>query len=97
MPLVIGLLLLGIVGLNIYATAIVARSYYYDRGQKIVQYFFIWLLPAVGATLCWAIARSTEPPRVTTDLTDRPESQPDLYTRVQTGVEDFGGHDGGSN
>jgi len=64
-----------LVGLNAFATAVVARSSPYEPRQKLLQYGFIWLVPLIGGVLSWSLAREEKARRLTTDLTD--SSAPD--------------------
>lgn len=42
---------------NVVVMRAVIRSDLFDRKQKILQVVFIWLVPVLGATLCWYMAR----------------------------------------
>lgn len=54
-----GLLLIVI---NIAVTVAVFRSESYERNQKRLQLFVIWLLPVVGAAFTWYVLREEERP-----------------------------------
>lgn len=42
---------------NIFVTRRVYKSDYYEPHQKHLQYALIWLLPVLGATLCYLFVR----------------------------------------
>ncbi|KOQ72226.1 hypothetical protein LRM36_12590 [Stenotrophomonas maltophilia] len=50
------LLVLLVLGLNVVATVVIARRDGLSAGGRTVQLLLVWLLPAVGAILCMAVA-----------------------------------------
>lgn len=48
--------LLLVLGLNVVATVVIARRDGLSAGGRTVQLLLVWLLPAVGAILCMAVA-----------------------------------------
>ncbi len=82
--------------LNIIAARRVAKSSYYESNQKRAQYWLIWLLPIVGATLAFALAKEEKSERVTTDLTEsRVEGDASIRLDSATGnpFSDHASHD----
>ena len=82
--------------LNIIAARRVAKSSYYESNQKRAQYWLIWLLPIVGATLAFALAKEEKSQRVTTDLTEsRVEGDASIRLDSATGnpFSDHASHD----
>lgn len=59
-----------ILGLNLKASWALSHSTYYDKKQKLIQYFFVWLLPVLGGVLVWSLAVETSSKRLSTDLSD---------------------------
>ncbi|MEZ4226168.1 MAG: hypothetical protein R3B13_34800 [Polyangiaceae bacterium] len=53
--IVFSVLLLAVVGFQIWLTRKVWRSSMFDRGQKMNQARVIWLLPVLGAALVYAL------------------------------------------
>ena len=53
--IVIGTVLLGLVGFQIWLTSRVFRSGIYERKQKIWQAQLIWLVPILGAGIVFSI------------------------------------------
>jgi hypothetical protein len=53
--IVSGLLLLGLIGAQIWLTRKVWRSASYERSQKVLQSKLIWLVPVVGAVLVFSL------------------------------------------
>jgi hypothetical protein len=49
-----------IVGFNVAAMVAVARSRLYEREQLLYQFILIWIIPVVGAILCWSLSRPAE-------------------------------------
>jgi len=56
--------------LNLKASWVLSNSTYYDKKQKLIQYFLVWLLPVLGGVLVWSIAVETSRKRLSTDLSD---------------------------
>lgn len=57
-------LIVGLIGMNIAATLKVHASSFYERNQKSIQYVLIWLVPVLGAILCYGLARQDSGPRI---------------------------------
>jgi len=55
-------LIAGLVGMNIAATLKVHASSFYEKKQKSIQYVLIWLVPILGAILCYGLARQNDGP-----------------------------------
>ena len=55
----ISLVLVLVVAWNLVATIRVAKSSAYENTQKIFQYWLIWVLPIIGATLCYVLVNET--------------------------------------
>ena len=60
--------------MNIVATVRLVRAPWFSNGQKIAQLAFLWVLPVVGFAFVWHFLNEVAPPRVTTDLRTRLES-----------------------
>jgi hypothetical protein len=58
--IVIGTVLLGLVGFQIWLTSRVFRSRIYERKQKIWQAQLIWLVPILGAGIVFAILQEDD-------------------------------------
>jgi orotidine-5'-phosphate decarboxylase len=58
----IGLVLLFLLALNLYASVLVVRDDCSARGQKIAQLVLVWLLPGIGALLVLVVHREVEKP-----------------------------------
>jgi H+/Cl- antiporter ClcA len=54
-------LLFGLVGLNAYASVLIARDKTKQPGQRIAQTVFVWLIPILGALLVVHLMRSVAP------------------------------------
>lgn len=76
LPLIL-LALAATIGWNIVATRRVAKSVYYDAPQKRSQFLLIWLLPIVGATLAFSLAREEKGQAFGLDLTEQNEKGED--------------------
>ena len=50
-------MLVAIFAQNIFVTRRVRKSDYYELRQKYIQYALIWLLPVLGAALCYLFVR----------------------------------------
>ena len=55
--LVVGAVVLGLVGFQVWLSARVYRSDLYERQQKVWQMQLIWLLPIIGAGLVFYMLR----------------------------------------
>jgi hypothetical protein len=55
-------LIAGLIGMNIAATLKVHASSFYEKKQKSIQYVLIWLVPVLGAILCYGLARQNDGP-----------------------------------
>lgn len=51
----IGLVLLGVLGFQVWLTARVWRSNAFEREQKLWQSKLIWLLPVLGAAIVFSV------------------------------------------
>jgi hypothetical protein len=49
-----------LLGMNIVATVKVHASEFYEPHQKVMQYALIWMIPLVGAILCYGLARQDD-------------------------------------
>jgi hypothetical protein len=65
---IITVLLVSIIVLNFYATAVLFRSSSYDILQKWLQLLLVWVLPIIGATLVLSLAKDTKRRKVKTSL-----------------------------
>ena len=83
-----------VVGLNLFATFLVARSDRYETSQKLWQAAVIWFFPIIGAVLAWSLAKDSPSERVTTDLRDHLGSG-DGYRNDS--AADLGSGDGGGS
>lgn len=54
--LTIAALALLLLALNLKASFILSRAACYERRQKVIQYFLVWLVPIAGGILVWALA-----------------------------------------
>ena len=59
--LVMGAVVLGLVGFQVWLSARVYRSDLYERQQKVWQMQLIWLLPILGAGLVFYMLREDAP------------------------------------
>jgi hypothetical protein len=87
----IGSLIAGLVGMNIAATLKVHASSFYEKKQKSIQYALIWLVPVLGAILCYELARQNDGPH-----SGKYSEDPSLYDDGNVGIENanvdyFGG------
>lgn len=48
-----------LLSLNLYISLLVAKSDFYELGQKYAQYALIWLLPVIGAIACYLFVQPT--------------------------------------
>lgn len=58
--IVMGAVLLGLVGFQIWLTSRVFRSRLYERKQKIWQAQLIWLVPILGAGIVFSILQEDD-------------------------------------
>ena len=58
--IVMGAVLLGLVGFQIWLTTRVFRSRLYERKQKIWQAQLIWLVPILGAGIVFSILQEDD-------------------------------------
>lgn len=97
----LGIFLLAI---NIVATIGVAFSRTYETQQKLLQILFIWIIPVIGAVVCWNILReerrSWHPPKADNGLVDASDSYSASgnygHGHSHSDHGNGGGHDGGS-
>ncbi|MDB5973712.1 MAG: hypothetical protein JWR07_472 [Nevskia sp.] len=90
--------------INTLATAGVAFSRIYDTQQKLLQIVLIWVIPVIGAVVCWNILReerrSWHPPGADSGLVDAGNSYSASgnydHGHNHSHHGDGGGHDGGS-
>lgn len=54
--LIIAAAALMLLALNLRASFVLARTDCYERKQKLMQYFLVWLFPIAGGILVWALA-----------------------------------------
>jgi hypothetical protein len=58
-PIYLGWSVLALLGgANLAASVVVIRGPHFDGGQKAVQLVLVWLLPVVGAVICWSFSRN---------------------------------------
>lgn len=67
MPIPFYVILAAIVGMNVLATARLAKSSRYDVRQKWLQAGLIWLVPLLGASTVWSLLRDEGRLHVTHD------------------------------
>ena len=48
--------------MNVVATFKVYVSQFYEPSQKAMQYILIWLIPVLGAILCYGLAKQNDGP-----------------------------------
>jgi hypothetical protein len=56
----IALLFAALLGMNIVATVKVHASEFYEPSQKVMQYVLIWIIPLLGAILCYGLAQKDD-------------------------------------
>lgn len=65
---IIIVLLVSLIVLSLYATAVVFRSPSYDTQQKWLQFLLILILPIIGAVLVLSLAKDSKTKKVKTSL-----------------------------
>jgi hypothetical protein len=58
--LLIAILFAALCCMNIAASLKVHASEFYESSQKAMQYALIWLIPLIGAILCYGLARQDD-------------------------------------
>jgi hypothetical protein len=58
----VAVLIAMLLGMNIVASIKVQVSKFYEPSQKAIQHLLIWLVPIVGAILCYGLARQSDGP-----------------------------------
>lgn len=95
LPVVIGLF--GVLLLfNVVVTTMVLRHREFSREQKLYQFLFIWLVPILGALVCWSVHREVSQTYSRESKGSNPSD--DEITMVSTpfaGFSDGGGGSGG--
>jgi hypothetical protein len=51
------LIVVGVLGLNLWASVLLLRSRHYSAAQKAAQLAIIWALPLIGAIVVWFVMR----------------------------------------
>jgi ABC-type nickel/cobalt efflux system permease component RcnA len=90
--------------INIVVTVSIAFSRVYDTQQKLLQIALIWIIPVIGAIVCWNILReerrSEHPSKAAGERVDAGDdySASGNYDRGNNHSHhgDGGGHNGGS-
>ena len=57
-----GFLIALLLAANAVATRVVLRDEHSQRGQKLAQILFVWLVPIAGAIVVFAVHRRPDPP-----------------------------------
>lgn len=84
-------LIVGLIGMNVAASFKVHASSFYEKNQKSIQHVLIWLVPVLGAILCYGLARQDDGPH-----TGKYPEDASLYDDGNVGIENanvdyFGG------
>jgi len=82
-----------LLAMNIYVTYLLAKSEFFEPVQKYSQYAVIWLLPVIGAVVCYLFVQPTLGPPSGQYLNrdDAPEGE--FMDFARSNKDYFGGHD----
>jgi hypothetical protein len=98
MPVVLLVIVIGALALNVWASVRIAHDQFYDRGQRVIQFALVWLVPFVGSALVLYFTREAEPRQKTGNPVQQSEGDTDGLLRSRRSARrDDEGDDAGSH
>ncbi|MES2036850.1 MAG: hypothetical protein V4495_03350 [Pseudomonadota bacterium] len=82
-----------LLAMNVYVTYLLVKSEFFEPAQKYAQYALIWLLPVIGAILCYLFVQPSlgSPSGQYVNRENDPES--DFMDFSRSNKDYFSGHD----
>ncbi|BBB58624.1 hypothetical protein UNDKW_0351 [Undibacterium sp. KW1] len=82
-----------LLAMNVYVTYLLARSDFFEPAQKYAQYALIWLLPVIGAILCYLFVQPSLGPPSGQYINRENAPENDFMDFSRSNKDYFSGHD----